>query len=95
MNELELKELQKELDEEKYISSEGSGFDRSGNMDWCDNCLFQNRAYKTCDLRHESRTANMVCARHKSREEKNGVEKSNRTTKSNRPRQSKSKRPNL
>ena len=93
MNELELKELQKELDEEKYISSEGSGFDRSGNMDWCDNCLFQNREYKTCDLTHESRTANMVCARHKSRENNNG--KQNKTGKTNRPRKSKSMCPNL
>ena len=95
MNELELKELQKELDSEKYCTSEASGFDRSGNMEWCDNCLFQNRAYKVCDLTHESRTANMVCARNKSREAKNGVEKSNNTGTTRRPRNSKSKCPNL
>lgn len=78
----DLKELQEALNEEKYCASEGAGFDKSGNMDWCDGCLFQNGAYKVCDLSHESRTANVVCARHKARKEemKNATRK---TTTSN------------
>ena len=63
MEEQKLIEIQNSLNTEKYYESEHSGIDMSGNMQWCKNCMFQNSQYKKCDLSHETRTINSVCAK--------------------------------
>lgn len=63
MEEQKLIEIQNSLNTEKYYESEHSGIDMSGNMQWCKNCMFQNLQYKKCDLSHETRTINKVCAK--------------------------------
>lgn len=73
MNDKLLKEKQEILNKEKYFKSQEVGCDMSGCMDWCNNCIFQNIIFKKCDLNHESREINTVCARHTLREEEKNV----------------------
>lgn len=58
---MELNELQKQLDEKKYLESEIARRDLSGKMSYCEGCSF--RHFADCQLTHESRIANNVCAR--------------------------------
>lgn len=63
MTEQEIKDIQQQLNEEKYYLSENCGTDMSGCMKWCQGCAFQNVPFKTCNINHGSRTANSVCAK--------------------------------
>lgn len=54
------KERQKQLDEQKWYMSEAKGYDNSGEMDWCDHCLYQDGIY--CSIPQETREQRCSCA---------------------------------
>lgn len=63
-------ERQRKLDEQKWLNSEGMGYDRSGCMDWCMYCDMQkneynvyNKSFWRCDIPQVDREMNCVCAR--------------------------------
>lgn len=58
---MELNELQKQLDKKKYFESEIAKRDLSGKMFYCEGCNF--RYFADCQLTHETRVANCVCAK--------------------------------
>jgi hypothetical protein len=55
-------ELQKKLDERKWLESEKVGTDKSGDMPYCYKCNYQNPS-ATCSLSQEYRETNCLCAR--------------------------------
>ena len=67
MNELELKNLQKQLDEKKYLQSQTARQDLGGRMPYCTNCYFlkfdTEKMHLICNLDESSRVANQVCAK--------------------------------
>jgi hypothetical protein len=67
MNELELINLQKKLDEKKYIQSQTARQDLGGRMSYCKECYFlkfdTEKKHLICNLDESSRVANQVCAK--------------------------------
>lgn len=64
-------ERQKKLDEQKWLTSEGMGYDRSGCMDWCMYCEKQistanqinSKSFWRCDISQEERESKCLCAK--------------------------------
>lgn len=56
------KELQKWLDEEKWIESEQAGTDRSGLLTHCEFCPFNGEKY-SCLATQEEREKSCLCAK--------------------------------
>jgi hypothetical protein len=56
------KELQKWLDEEKWIESEQAGIDRSGLENYCEFCEFVVTGYH-CSAPQEKREKECLCAK--------------------------------
>lgn len=56
------KELQKWLDEEKWIESERAGIDRSGLLTHCEFCPFSGENY-SCVATQEEREKSCLCAK--------------------------------
>lgn len=67
MNELEFQNLQKELDEKKYLQSQTARQDLGGRMSYCTDCYFlkfdTEKKHLICNLDESSRVANQVCAK--------------------------------
>lgn len=57
----ELNEIQQEVDKRKYIESEKSGFDLSGQMSYCRYCPFKTG--QSCLIEHKYRVENNFCAK--------------------------------
>ena len=67
MNELELENLQKELDEKKYLQSQTARQDLGGRMSYCTDCYFLKfdieKQHLICNLDEPTRVLNCVCAK--------------------------------
>lgn len=63
----ELTKVQKELEQQCYLSSEQKSHDMRGEMEYCDKCVFKvldKDAKKfVCDLDYNSMSVNCVCAK--------------------------------
>lgn len=75
MNEQELKNKQKELDEKKYRQSEIAKQDLAGRMEYCDGCYFvkfdHEKGHVICNLDERSKIENQVCAKNYVRRKEN------------------------
>ena len=71
MVDAELAILQKELDDKKYFQSNTARQDLAGRMEYCNGCSFNvfdiEKQHMICNLDHQSRTENCVCAKSKVR----------------------------
>lgn len=63
----ELKEKQKQLDEEKYYQSQTVRQDLGGRMPYCQGCYFvvfdAEKGHPICNLDEKSKVENQVCAK--------------------------------
>lgn len=55
------KQIQKELDKQKYELSEQAGCDLSGKMPWCGCC--ESSEMDTCCISHKERVYDSKCAK--------------------------------
>lgn len=55
------KERQKKLDEKKWIASENAGYDKSGDMDYCEYCDHQTPS-GDCEVNQVHREVYYSCA---------------------------------
>ena len=66
-------ELQKKLDEKKYLQSQTARQDLGGRMLYCKTCYFlkfdQEKGHLICNLDNNSRVENQVCAKNYLRSE--------------------------
>lgn len=67
------KQRQIKLDEEKWLESESSGVDKSGDMPYCEFCGYQTPS-GNCDILQEIREKACLCAKayNKSKKNKSG-----------------------
>ena len=67
VNDEQLRQIQKELDDKKYIQSQTARQDLSGRMPYCSDCYFlkfdTEKKHLICDLDQNSRAINCVCAK--------------------------------
>lgn len=67
MNDEQLRQLQKELDEKKYLQSQTARQNLAGRMPYCSECYFvkfdSEKKHVICNLDEKSKTANYVCAK--------------------------------
>lgn len=77
MEDIKLIEMQKKLDEKKYLESEIANQDLGGLMDFCKNCVFQkmesNAGRIICNLNRKAIEANYVCAKNYFRNKENEI----------------------
>lgn len=59
----DLKELQKELDEKKWLDSENTKKDLTGKMPYCNYCPFQDNYLKICSATEQFVIDASQCAR--------------------------------
>ena len=55
------KELQRKLDQKKWLESEKSGLDKSGAMPYCAYCNFRNKCFY-CRATQEERETKFLCS---------------------------------
>lgn len=53
---------QSQLDNKKWLTSEKAGYDKSGDMDYCNKCDYQTPS-RNCSVKHVYRETNCLCAR--------------------------------
>lgn len=79
MNELEIKNLQKQLDEKKYFQSQTARQDLGGRMEYCAECYFlkfdTEKKHLICNLDEHSRVVNQVCAKNYLRGKENAAKR--------------------
>ena len=67
MNDEQLRQLQKELDEKKHRQSEIAKQDLGGRMEYCKDCYFlkfdTEKQHLICNLDQNSKEINSVCAK--------------------------------
>ena len=56
------KDLQQQLDKEKWLESEKAGYDKSGDMPYCEHCFYKELD-GFCSQPHKERECNSLCAK--------------------------------